>query len=471
MTALQPLKSLSPAPGPTERLAAFIVEARVPDEVLSQATRVVVDTLAVTVAGGAEEPVRRLAASLEPWPGAVPSFWGPEAFRSDDAALLTGMASHVLDYDDVSMLSVCHPTAPVLSALLPLLDKRKVTGAELLGAVAIGTEVLIRLGQSMGFRHYALGFHATGTLGAVGAAAAVARLLHLDLDTTRRALAIAASMASGLRKNFGSMVKSLHVGLAASNGFKAVRLAQGGIDAASEVFEADGYLKAFSGGETDRWPPNVVLGAPFALSEPGFEQKRYPCCYMLHRMIEGTLSLRRDTGIDLAAVKHVRVDMPAGGTKPLIHPFPRTGLNALFSGPYAVAASLADGRIDLASFTDEAVLRSDLQARLADIQLVEASGESSRGSEVGSAPVTVTVTLKDGGSVARTVTRAPGSPEDPMTEQQLAAKWTDCLRRVQPGLGADTTLNLFGEGLAIGTSPDVGAWITRLRLALGRSAA
>lgn len=471
MTALQPLKSLSPAPGPTERLAAFIVEARVPDEVLSQATRVVVDTLAVTVAGGAEEPVRRLAASLEPWPGAVPSFWGPEAFRSDDAALLTGMASHVLDYDDVSMLSVCHPTAPVLSALLPLLDKRKVTGAELLGAVAIGTEVLIRLGQSMGFRHYALGFHATGTLGAVGAAAAVARLLHLDLDTTRRALAIAASMASGLRKNFGSMVKSLHVGLAASNGFKAVRLAQGGIDAASEVFEADGYLKAFSGGETDRWPPNVVLGAPFALSEPGFEQKRYPCCYMLHRMIEGTLSLRREAGIDLAAVEHVRVDMPAGGTKPLIHPFPRTGLNALFSGPYAVAASLADGRIDLASFIDEAVLRPDLQARLADIQLVEASGESSRGSEVGSAPVTVTVTLKDGGSVARTVTRAPGSPEDPMTEQQLAAKWTDCLRRVQPGLGADTTLNLFGEGLAIGTSPDVGAWITRLRLALGRSAA
>ena len=146
MTALQPLKSLSPALDPTERLAAFVVGAQVPDEVLGLATRVIVDTLAVTVAGGAEEPVRRLAASLEPWPGAVPSFWGPEAFRSDDAALLIGMASHVLDYDDVSMLSVCHPTAPVLSALLPLLDKRTVSGAELLGAVAVGTEVLIRLG-------------------------------------------------------------------------------------------------------------------------------------------------------------------------------------------------------------------------------------------------------------------------------------------------------------------------------------
>lgn len=471
MTALQPLKSLLPDTAPAERLAAFVVGVQVPDEVLALAARVIVDTLAVTVAGGAEEPVRRLAASLEPWPGAVPSFWGPEAFRGDDAALLTGMASHVLDYDDVSMLSVCHPTAPVLSALLPLLDKRTVTGKELLGAVAVGTEVLIRLGQSMGFRHYALGFHATATLGAIGAAAGVARLLRLDADSTRRALAIAASMACGLRKNFGSMVKSLHVGLAASNGLKAVRLAQGGIDAATEIFEADGYLKAFSGGETDRWPPEVIPGAPFALSEPGFEQKRYPCCYMLHRMIEGTLGLRRDTGVDLDAVDQVRVDMPAGGTKPLIHPFPRTGLNALFSGPYAVAASLADGRIDLASFTDEAVLRPALQARLADIRLVEAPGESSRGSEVGSAPVTVTLTLKDGSSVARTVTRAPGSPEDPMTEQQLAAKWTDCLRRVQPGLAGDAALSLFEDGLAIGASPDVGAWVTKLRLTLGASAA
>lgn len=471
MTALQPVKSLSPGQSPTERLSAFVIAGQVPDETLALAARVTVDTLAVTIAGGVEEPVRRLAAALDPWPGAVPSFWGPEAFRSDDAALLTGMASHVLDYDDVSMLSVCHPTAPVLSALLPLLDKRMVSGAELLGAVAIGTEVLIRLGQSMGFRHYALGFHATATLGTVGAAAAVARLLRFDADTTRRAIAIAASMAGGLRKNFGSMVKSLHVGLAASNGLKAARLAQAGIDAAAEVLEADGYLKAFSGGETDVWPRGVVLGTPFALSEPGFEQKRYPCCYMLHRMIEGTLGLRRDAGIDLASVKHVRVDMPAGGTKPLIHPFPRTGLNALFSGPYAVAASLADGRIDLASFTDEAVLRPEMQARLADIELVEAPGESSRGSEVGSAPVTVTVTLKDGGSVARTVTRAPGSPEDPMTEPQLAAKWTDCLRRVQPELGSDTALGLFGDGLAIGRSPDAGAWIGQLREALGRSAA
>jgi 2-methylcitrate dehydratase PrpD len=455
----------------TQRLAAFAVGAEVPHAVRAKAVAVILDTLAVTVAGGVEPAVLKLAATLETRSaGEVASLWRDAGYRADDAALLFGMASHILDYDDVSMLAVCHPTAPILSAALTARPWNGLAGADLADAVAVGTEVMIRLGEAMGFRHYALGFHATATLGTVGAAAAVSRLLGLDAGRTAHALAIAASLASGLRKNFGSMVKSLHVGLAASNGLKAARWAAGGVEGTAEAFEQEGFLRAFSGGETDRWPEALALGTPFVLAEPGFEQKRYPCCYMLHKMIEATLALTREHGVALADMVSAEVDMPPGGTKPLIHPRPRSGLNALFSGPYAVAASLADGRIDLKSFTDAAVLRPEIQDRLGDVVLVERAGASAQGREVGEAPVTVTLTLRDGRVLTRTVAASPGSAEDPLTPDQLAAKWLDCLQRAAPGIEPAAAARLVAEGAGLAAMTDIGAWLEALRRALAEGA-
>ena len=235
----------------TEALADFVLGGRVDDHTLRLATSAVLDTVAVTIAGSGEPGPSRLQKALEPVHGPLSSrlLWSAASFNRFDAALITGTASHVLDYDDVSMLSVCHPSAPVLSALLNLRSWDNLDGRELIEAFVIGTEVLIRLGQAMGFRHYALGFHATATLGTVAAAAACARLLRLSPIQTRHALAIAASMSSGLQVNFGSMVKSLHVGIAASNGLRAVQLAAAGIEGANEVLSGSGFIRAFSGDE------------------------------------------------------------------------------------------------------------------------------------------------------------------------------------------------------------------------------
>lgn len=452
-----------PSGNPAAGLAGFIHGAKVDDLTRQRAAAAVVDTLAVTLAGGAEPAVLTLAGALDPAPsGGVASFWNGARYRSEDAALLFGMASHVLDYDDVSMLAVCHPTAPVLSAVLAAAPWPATSGRDLLDAVAVGTEVMIRLGEAMGFRHYALGFHATATLGTVGATAAVARLTRLDPQATRHALAIAASLASGLRRNFGSMVKSLHVGIAAANGVKAVRWAAAGIEGAAEPFDGEGFLRAFSGGELAHWPAGLALGAPFVLAAPGFEQKRYPCCYLLHKMIEATLGLVRDTGCTLDDVAAARVDMPAGGTRPLIHPRPKSGLNALFSAPYAILASLADGRIDLKSFTDAAVLRPEIQRRLGDVAVVEAKGTALQGADVGSAPVTVTLTLRAGGTRTRTVSASPGSLEDPLTLAQLEAKWLDCLERARLGVDGSAARQLFAAGIDLAAAPRIADWLHAL---------
>ncbi|MDF1790758.1 MAG: MmgE/PrpD family protein [Thalassobaculaceae bacterium] len=452
----------------TDRLATFTRDAEVGPEVLQQAVPLILDTLAVTLAGGAEPGVRTLMDAIEPHSGAsaVPSFWNERSYGQGDAALVIGMASHVLDYDDVSMLAVCHPSAPILSALLAMAPRERISGRALLEAFAVGTEVLIRLGQAMGFRHYALGFHATATLGTVGAAAACARLMALDHRQTGHALSIAASLASGLRANFGSMVKSLHVGIAAANGQKAARLAAAGIQGSAEPFDGEGFLHAFSGGEVREWPGDLELGAPFAIAEPGFEQKRYPCCYMLHKIIEATLALRRETGLTLRDVTSAHVQMPNGGTKPLIHPRPKSGLNALFSAPYAVVAGLSDGRIDLKSFTDEAVLRPEVQSRLADIEVVEDTALSTQGADVGAAPVTVTLVRASGDSVSRTIVALPGSRTDPLTEAQQRAKWDDCLLRANPGVPEEKRATLFDEGRNLAAEASIAGWLGRLSSAM-----
>jgi 2-methylcitrate dehydratase PrpD len=449
----------------TDRLVDFVLQTKPDVDVRRHAVSAILDTLAVTYAGRIEDAVQRLQSSLDPVGGlsAVPSLWGHEHYAPIDAALLYGIASHILDYDDVSMLSVCHPSAPVLSALLALAPSVKPTGAELVDAFAIGTEVLIRLGQAMGFRHYMLGFHATGTFGAVGAAAACARLLKFDRVHAGHSISIAASMSSGIQKNFGSMVKSLHVGIAASNGLRAVRLAQSGVEGARDAIEGKGYLFAYSGGETEAWRDSLFLGAPFAMVEPGFEQKRYPCCYMLHRMIQATLNLVRETGVKLDDVASARVDMPKGGTKPLIHPFPKSGLNALFSGPHAIVAGLADGRIDLSSFNDEAVMRPNIQSRLRDVQVIESADDLPAGMTIGDAPVTVTLMLTNGSSLAHTIKVSPGSKGDPLTPAQLEAKWTDCLERGAAYLPAGAAAAQFGKGLAMADMADLAEWLAAMR--------
>ncbi len=429
------------------------------------ALRAILDTLAVTFAGGADPAVRKLETSLESSPAAISgSPWTGRRYATPDAALLYGMASHMYDYDDVSMLATCHPSAPVLSALIAVqmgdMASHDASGLDFVTSFSVGTEVMVRIGEIMGFRHYALGFHATSTLGVIGATAAVARLVRLDKERTAHALAIAASMASGLRKNFGTMVKPLHVGLASERAVRAVRMAQAGIEGAPDVFESNGYFMAFSGGHTDTLPMGgIALGRPFALEQPGHEQKRYPCCYMLHKMIEATLHLRREAHCILADLKNAHVRMPKGGTKPLIHPFPQSGLNGKFSAPYAVVASLADGYINLGSFSDAAVMRDDLQARLHDVTVTEQNVDTPPATDMGRMPVSVALTLRDGRKLEHTVLASPGSPDDPLTLAQLRQKWVDCLLYGRSSLDPAVAGEYFDLGLNLDQARSAGSWL------------
>ncbi len=343
----------------------------------------------------------------------------------NDAALVLGTSSHALDYDDVCMLATCHPSAPVFAALLamlPELQARKVSWGAVVGAFALGTETMLRLGQWLGFRHYALGFHATYTLGAVGASAAVAHVLGLDDVQARAALSIGASSAGGLRANFGTDTKPLHVGFAAAAGVRAALLAGAGASASDDVWTATGFFTAYSGGSPFAelpWKPGMAL----ALESPGFEIKRFPSCYLTHRMIAGMLELRRLHRGALGDAVNIEVEMPRNGIQPLKYPRPVTGLEAKFSGEYCAAAAWIDGSADLRSFGDGAVARPPVRALMENVALAGRAGDEN----LDTAPVRVTV-KGDGAEHSINVDWAPGSLADPFSREELLDKWRDCAR-------------------------------------------
>lgn len=381
-------------------------DAAFPPDAIRHARRAVVDTLACVI-GGAAEPATRAARQVGSGNGAM------------DLALKIGTASHALDYDDVCMLATCHPSAPVLSAVISLLahDATNASLQDVLQAHLAGTEIMLRLGAWLGFDHYALGFHATGTLGVIGAAAACARLLQLPLDQARHAVALAASSASGLRGNFGTDTKPLHVGFAASAAVRAVLLARAGASANVQAALA-GFARAYAG-DRPLALPDWHDEQPWAMCAPGFEVKRFPSCYLTHRMIAGVLQLRKSHPYALQQ-DEVRIDIefPPDGSIALLYPDPHTGLQGKFSAPYCAASAWIDGRVNLATFTDQAVQRADVRALMPRVHVVERQGLAE---PLDTAPVRVSIS--HAGSVL--VDWAPGSLQDPPTDAELAAKWRD----------------------------------------------
>jgi len=430
-----------------ERLARFVAGTnRVPAEALLQAKRAVLDTLGVALAGSREESARSVAGWLRDQGGRPEATVLRGSFRlpAADSALANGTAAHALDFDDVSLPMRGHPSAPLLPAVLALGEATGSSGRELLTAFVLGFEVEAKLGRAIGPSHYALGWHATSTLGTLGAAAGCARLLGLDAGRAQMALGIAASLASGLQQNFGSMTKPLHAGWAARSGVVAAQLAARGFSADARALEGDsGFLRAMSGGGEPDPAPFEALGEPFEIVSPGVGVKLYPCCYATHRAIDAVLELRAAYGVSPADVAEVRVEVNRDGLLPLRGAPPATGLEGKFSLEYCLAAALLDGRVGLAAFSDDAVLRPAARELMAKVMAVE--GEEPAEFPIGGY-ADVSIVLRDGAEHGLRVDVPRGDPSRPLSWDELAAKFRECAGVALAAAGVEEALRLI-EGL------------------------
>lgn len=436
-----------------DRLVEYITTCdfeTLPEKLVSEAKYAVLDTVGVALAGWSEPVVQIVKSTYatENGPKHV-SLWGDASqTHLEYAALINGAASHALDYDDVSTSILAHPSAPILAAVIPLADHVQSSGKDVITAYVIGTEVMIKLGSVMGFKHYDLGFHATDTLGTIGAAAACSYLLQLNPDQTAHAIGIASSMAGGLQKNFGTMTKPLHVGIAGSNGIQAALLAQQGLTANWDIFETRGFFYSFSGGQ-EQWNlkrkmDDIAFGKPYSILETGLAVKKFPCCYLTHRLIQGTLDIMKGEHLELRDVLGIEIVTPPGGLVPLIHNRPLTGLHGKFSAEYTTLAAIADGYVGLSTFEDDQVQRTEIQQLLSKVKATEDEGNILAGDELDQKPIQIRIITKNG-LLETEVLHTPGSKESPLTEEERRGKWKDCLAHWRKQSGKDALPNLDRE--------------------------
>lgn len=333
--------------------------AGIPASTAAMARLCVLDWFGLAL-GGAGEPVVRLLhdAAMEEGAKPVASIVGAgRNFSARQAAFVNGVAGHALDYDDVNLAMRVHPTTVILPGVLALAEARGLSGRAVIEAFVAGYEAAGMIGALISAGHYARGFHATGTLGAFGAAAACARLLGLDEAATARALGLAGSQAAGLKAQFGTMAKPMHAGRAAEAGLTAALWAEAGVTAREDILE---HPRGFIATQTDGLPPQGLQWTGYALDENLF--KHHAACFGTHGTLEAIGALRRQ-GLRPEEVRTIRLKVHRGADAMCNIPEPRTGLEAKFSLRFNAALALHGvDTADIAVYSDAMTLRPELEA-------------------------------------------------------------------------------------------------------------
>jgi 2-methylcitrate dehydratase PrpD len=349
---------LATAAGLTRSLAARAQALRyhqLSSEARQLVRQCVLDYVAVTLAGAGEPLSAMVLAELAEQGGAADAtvFLHGGKLPALSAALVNGTAAHALDYDDVNLAMPGHPSAAILPALLALGEATHASGADLAAAFVAGYETQCRIGLLVAPAHYDDGFHATGTIGAFGAAAACAHLSKLDAEQTAHALGIAGTQAAGLRSLFGTMCKPFHAGKAAHNGALAARLAKRGFVARPDVLECEqGFAHTHS---ADFDPDRAMAPPPLGLYLRANLFKYHAACYLTHAAIEAARSLEAEHAIIPDQVKSVRIQVDRGCAGVCNIAEPRTGLEAKFSLRFTMALALAGADTSkLSVYSDEA---------------------------------------------------------------------------------------------------------------------
>ncbi len=441
------------APGATLRLGAWVADAprAWSGEAGRRAGSAFVDTAACMLAGADDDAPRAARAGVARWGAGGATVAGtPHRLAAPWAALVNGTAAHALDYDDVLEISNAHVSAVLMPALLALGEERSVDGAACVDAYIVGVEVMARLGEALNMTHYFKGWHTTSTLGAQAAAAACARLLGLDAARATAALGLATSLASGGKRQFGTMAKPLHAGLAAKNGIMAAALAEAGVTAAQDAYEgARGFVDLFAGVPRERLEAALAdFDGPPAIERYGLWQKVYPCCGSVHRPLDALLAMRGDGGLQPQAVAGIDTLLPEIEMHNLPYVAPADAMQARFSLPYLLASALVDGHLVLDSFSAQALARPAVRTLIPKVRM-RPDPEQLGDANAAAAPLwsTVTLTLAGGETRSRTVREPRGHPARPLGRNDLHAKFVDCAARALPAAAHDAAFEAL-DGIA-----------------------
>jgi 2-methylcitrate dehydratase PrpD len=413
-----------------------------PAAALISAHREFIDVVAVMIPGAIEPVTRHVFETVKGWgTGPCTAVGHSPSLAAPWAALVNGTAGHALDFDDNFDPPKAHATTVLAPAILALAEQEGSSGADCLDAYIVGLQILGRVGQGVNPTHRNRGWHATATVGAIGAAAACARLLRLDEARAAHAVSISTSMAAGFMSQFGTMTKPLHAGLAAKSGILAASLARTGVEAGMEVLDSKtGMNRLMVGPDYEQLRDAITnpehgqvlrfetehVGEPLLITEHGFRVKRFANCGSAHRAMDGVLAIREEQGFEAKDVAEVHIRAPSVHLNNLMYHDPKTALQSKFSMEYALALALLTGDARLSDFTDKAVNRPETRAlysilRLEPVEKLE-----------GEFPTEVKVTLTDGRSFEKVIAMPLGSGPAPFSTAQYWTKFEGCVDGVLP---------------------------------------
>jgi 2-methylcitrate dehydratase PrpD len=428
----------------TDAAASFVETVtfdQIPADALRIGTRCLLDGLGLFAAGSEEHSVRILIDEAEEMGGKPEALLlgrGEKKVPAPMAARVLGTAGHAHDWDD-SQVSfdpahvyglLTHPTIPPLSASLVMAQKiGNIDGKTFMLAFLTGFEVECKISEWMLPQHYLRGMHSSATVGTFGAYAAAAKLLGLKSDQLRNGFGIAATFAAGIRCNFGTMAKPLHVGRAAENGVTAALLAARGFTADPDSLDGPWGFFAVHGGGVTVEKVSQGFGKTWSIVEPGVSIKPYPCGVLTHPTIDLMLKLVTEHDMKPNTIEAVKVYAGTNILKPIRYPIAANHLQAKFSLPAALAMIALARKAGKREFSDDFVGAASMQAMQRRISTeldpeIEKLGFDKMRSRI-------VIRLKNGRAVEGWADeRYRGGPENPLSDADLEAKVRSCCEGV-----------------------------------------
>jgi len=414
----------------TRALAEFVARLRyedLPQAVVEQAGRIIVDTVGCAISAWAEDPAKsRIAlelARLYPSDHGA-SVIGVAGVKSQPAfaALANGILANAADNDDTHKRALLHTGSVVVPAALALAQTERLSGRDLILALVAGYEVAVRVGMAVMPSHYRF-WHSTATNGTFGAAACAAKALKLDADGVQRALGLAGTQAAGLNTFFesGDMTKSIHPGKAAFNGILSAQLARLGATSPPSILEhPKGYLNAYS---TEPKPQQLVdrLGTTWEILQNGF--KYFPSILASHSPIQATLAIVQKHAIDPAQIERITNETYNTVKSHFSNKDVSTVMAARVSVPYCIAIAAIDGKLTHAQFAPARINDPLVRKVLANTEVIADAALNELYPD--KFPARVTITLKSGASFQETVLFPKGDPQDPLSKGEIEAKFSE----------------------------------------------
>ncbi len=395
------------------------------ERLLTLARHGLTDTVGGMLAGANDPVVQQVFRSASRWGGGEGTVVGrTKKLPQPQAALVNATAAHALDYDDNYLVAITHPSAVMIPALLAIGEQTNASGSELLDAYIVGLEAQKRIGRLMNPQHYERGWHATSTIGLLGAVAGCARLLKLPAEKINAALSIGVSMAFGSKIQFGTAVKPLHAGMAAERAVIATYMALDGLTGSKEpIVGTWSFCDLFAGHqEPDIEQALDKLGEhPFGIEEPGLLPKRFPCCGSIHFTLDSIEHLLRKHSFSLEEIEKIETTVVKRFYDNLRYTKPKTGAEARFSMHYSVACFLEKGSLSLNDFEDRAVQNENVLSWIDRIEMntLEKPDDKKHVEQT-------RIVLKNGTVHEHSTRTLYGSVKNPFQEKDRKEKFMDC---------------------------------------------